>query len=191
MIKLPFLKSLFQKRYTKHAGGKTMTFKENQSYVVYAFCNNEFLLIETYLVFGRAVKDYDVQDYYLSPNADDKSIGETVLLALSQSRTLTSRSEKGIEYFDWYGVGKQKNEEWEKSVMKKYGYKTKRAMFEDMKSCDIELENGIITIGPSNHEKLKGWSGNGLTKDDYVVLPLDSSLEEIGAGLKLAFSRCI
>jgi hypothetical protein len=191
MIKLHFLKSLFQKRYTKHAGGKTMSFKENQSYGACALYNNEFLLIETYLIFGMSVKNYDVPDHHLSPNADNKSIGEAMLSALSQSRTLTSRSEKGIEYFDWYGVGKQKNEEWEKLMMKKYGYKTKRAMFKDAKHCSIMLKNGTITIRPSNHEKLKGWSGNGLTKDDYVVLPLDSSLEEIGAGLKLAFSRCI
>ncbi|NDL44379.1 contact-dependent growth inhibition system immunity protein, partial [Photorhabdus laumondii] len=43
---------------------------------------------------------------------------------------------------------------------------------------------------PSSHEKLEGWSGDGISVADYVVIPADSSPEEVGAALRLAFSRC-
>jgi len=59
-----------------------------------------------------------------------------------------------------------------------------------MKSCGIELDGNIIIIRPSYHEKLEAWGGNGFTEKDYVKIPVDSSLAEIGAGLRLAFSRC-
>jgi hypothetical protein len=60
-----------------------------------------------------------------------------------------------------------------------------------MKSCDIECSGGIITIGPTKHEKLEGW---GRTKGDGiedVVIPPNSPPAEVGAALRLAFSRCI
>jgi hypothetical protein len=60
-----------------------------------------------------------------------------------------------------------------------------------MKHCGTTLIDQVITIRPSNHEKLEAWSGKNISEDNYVILSLDNSPEEIGAGLKLAFSRCI
>ena len=59
-----------------------------------------------------------------------------------------------------------------------------------MMRCSIEISDGRLTISPSCHEKLEAWSGKGLTEDDDVVLSVNSTTEEIGAGLRLAFSRC-
>lgn len=59
-----------------------------------------------------------------------------------------------------------------------------------MKSCDIEEREGMITIGPNNHEKLEAWGrekGDGI---EDVVIAASSSHAEIGAALRLAFSRC-
>ncbi|XBS71987.1 contact-dependent growth inhibition system immunity protein [Acerihabitans sp. KWT182] len=47
-----------------------------------------------------------------------------------------------------------------------------------------------LRISPSQHEKRDAWSGDGLTDADDPVLPADSSPAEIGAALRLAFSRC-
>lgn len=58
-----------------------------------------------------------------------------------------------------------------------------------MMQCAIEIRDGVLTISPSIHEKLEGWE-SGLPKSDNVVLPSNSSPEKIGAGLRLAFSRC-
>ncbi|MBP9693427.1 MAG: CdiI family contact-dependent growth inhibition immunity protein [Alphaproteobacteria bacterium] len=59
-----------------------------------------------------------------------------------------------------------------------------------MKSCGINLDQGLITIRPSHHEKLEAWSGEGIDKRDYVNIPHDSEPSQIGAALRLAFSRC-
>lgn len=59
-----------------------------------------------------------------------------------------------------------------------------------MKNCGIHCVNGVITLSPTRHEKLEGW---GRTKGDGiedVILSADSSPAEIGAGLRLALSRC-
>ncbi|MCT7051686.1 contact-dependent growth inhibition system immunity protein, partial [Salmonella enterica] len=47
-----------------------------------------------------------------------------------------------------------------------------------------------ITIRPSFHEKLEAWSGDRISETDNVVLAVDSTPAEIGAGLRLALSRC-
>ncbi|MNE50988.1 hypothetical protein D3C80_1455890 [compost metagenome] len=74
--------------------------------------------------------------------------------------------------------------------MEKYGYRTKRALFKNMKKAGIHLVNDVITIRPSFHEKLEAWSGNRINESDYVVLTAGSSPTDIGAGLRLALSRC-
>ncbi|WP_338052467.1 contact-dependent growth inhibition system immunity protein [Stutzerimonas marianensis] len=43
---------------------------------------------------------------------------------------------------------------------------------------------------PSHHEKLEAWSGKGLSESDYVIIPSGSSPSDVGAALRLAFSRC-
>ena len=79
---------------------------------------------------------------------------------------------------------------WVNQLVETYGYKTKRALFKDMKSCHIESCGGAITIRPTYHKKLEAWSGDGIGEDSYVVIPCESSPADIGAALKLAFSRC-
>ncbi|MDR2341603.1 MAG: CdiI family contact-dependent growth inhibition immunity protein [Campylobacteraceae bacterium] len=178
-------KKLFIKKHKIEMGDNILKFNENQDYKVNAFINNEFLLIETMSGLGLAKKDYDVPNQILSIDADNKSIGESILLALSKSRTITRE-----EYASFFNLetNKKQYEEWEKNLMQKFGYKTKKALYRKMNNCWIRLKNGTIEISPSNHEKLKGWSG---IRNADVILSLDNSSEEIGVGLRLAFSRCI
>ena len=56
-----------------------------------------------------------------------------------------------------------------------------------MMSEDIWLHNGCLKISPSRHVKLEAW--DAIDADD-VILSLENSPEEIGAGLKLALSPC-
>ena len=60
-----------------------------------------------------------------------------------------------------------------------------------MKAFFIHCSDDRITISPSRHEKLEVWSETGINESDHVLLPVGSAPEEIGAGLKLALSRCI
>ncbi len=49
----------------------------------------------------------------------------------------------------------------------KYGYKTKKALFKDMKHCTIHCVNGVIKISPYRHEKLEAWGG-GLVGEEMI-----------------------
>jgi len=165
-----------------------MKFNKDQDYWANAFVTNEFLNIETYSGLGMTGRDPSFPSPLLLLDIDDKSLGEEILKALSDSRTLTELADR-IEFFD-LEKGKEKYAAWVAMLMERYGYKTKRALFKNMKKCGVHLVNNVITIRPSFHEKLEAWSGGKISESDYVVLPADSSPAEIGAGLRLAVSRC-
>ncbi|WP_244657538.1 contact-dependent growth inhibition system immunity protein [Pseudomonas syringae] len=86
----------------------------------------------------------------------------------------------------------QRYDQWVSGTLERYSYKNKRALFKDMKKCSIESKGGQITIRPGHHEKLEAWawSGKGLSESDYVIIPSGSSPSDVGAALRLAFSRC-
>lgn len=165
-----------------------MKFNKDQDYWASCYCNNEFLLIETQSGLGMVAADPLFPSYLLQPDASEQEIGDTVLQALSDSRTLNNLEER-IAFFE-LEKGKKQYAAWIAMLMENYGYKTKRALFKDMKNCSIHCVNGVITISPTRHEKLEGW---GRTKGDGiedVILTVDNSPAEIGAGLRLALSRC-
>ena len=166
-----------------------MTFNKDQDYWVCIFCTAEFISIETYSGLGMIAMDPLFPPHLLSPESDDESIGKAILQALSDSRTLTSIEDR-VELFD-LEKGKQRYSERNAMLREKYGYKSKKALFKDMKYCSIHCVNGVINISPSRHEKLEAWGGTGRGGNDKVILSLENSPAEIGAGLRLALSRCI
>ncbi|MEA9393596.1 contact-dependent growth inhibition system immunity protein [Acerihabitans sp. TG2] len=166
-----------------------MKFNKDQDYWANTFVTNEFLNVETYSGLGMTGRDPLFPSHLLLPDVDDKSLGKAILQALSDSRILTELAER-VEFFD-LEKGKEKYAVWIAILMEKYGYKTKRALFKNMKKYGIHLVNNIITIRPSFHEKLEAWwSSDRISESDYVVFSADSSPAEIGAGLRLALSRC-
>ncbi len=165
-----------------------MKFKKNQDYWANVFLTNEFLLIETQSGLGMVATDPLFPPHLLQPDSDNQSVGLTILQALSDSRTLTDLADR-VALFD-LEKGKEQYVAWIANLMNKYGYKTKRALFKNMKNCGVHCVNEIITISPTKHETLEAW---GREKDDgieVVILSADSSPEAIGAGLRLALSRC-
>lgn len=148
--------------------------------------NGDFIEIRTYSRHSLSIADPTTEAYLLRIDIGNSELGVAILKALQQSRFL-SFEEEGVLMENL----NQNYTQWVNKLMKKYGYKTKRALFKKMMSCGIERRDNMIIIRPSNHEKLEGWGGEGISKDDYVTLPTDSSPEEIGAALRLAFSRCI
>jgi len=111
-------------------------------------------------------------------------------LALSRFLPPEERSEEDLALFDRDAVS-ERYLEWVRSLMTTYGYKTKRELFKDMKNCSIECRNGTIIIGPSCHDRLEGWSGDGIRQEDHVVIRADGPVADVGAALRLAFARCI
>ena len=150
--------------------------------------NADFICINSYSGYRSTAIDLTGKQYVFVLDASDEDLGRAVLDALANSRFLTL--EEAEVFFD-YRLVAQRYEEWVKSLMDRFAYKTRRAMFKDMKSCAIECEDGRIVIRPSNHQKLEGWGGHGIAPEDHVSIPADSPPQEIGAALRLALSRCI
>ncbi len=67
-----------------------MKFNKEQDYWATCYFTNEFLLIETQSGLGRTSADPLFPPHLLLPEADDEYVGETILQALSNSRTLNN-----------------------------------------------------------------------------------------------------
>lgn len=150
--------------------------------------NGDFICIETYSGRGSTVRDPAGKQVLLAPDASDDTLGAAVLDALAASRLL-SLEEIG-SLFELTAV-KERHDEWVAALMKKYGYKARRALLKNMRSCDIECRGGEIILIPTRHERLEGW---GREKDDgiqNISVPALSSSAAVGAALRLAFERCL
>src|ERR1700750_1365669 len=164
-----------------------------------AIISKDLISVRTYSGYRSSRADPQGVEHFLSPDAADKELGSAVLDALAHSRFVLPESRKDDcihpeATFDKdlynYNLTNQRYDQWVSSLLERYGYKTKRALFKDMKNCSIESKSGQITIRPSHHEKLEAWSGEGISASDYVTIPGDSSPSDVGAALRLAFSRC-
>ena len=162
-----------------------MTFNQEQDYWAGYKANERALIIQTWSGFGRYAPDHLYPPHILPLDADNETLGTTVLQALANSRTLDNEAER-IDFLKQESF-KPRYEDWVANLCGNLGYKTRRALFKNMMSGDIWLHNGCLKISPSRHVKLEAW--DAIDADD-VILSLDNSPEEIGAGLKLALSRC-
>lgn len=165
-----------------------------------AYRNGDFLLIETWSGYrGVDSRDHKGTQNFLAPDAVDAAAGEAVLDALAHSRWVLpvrkndSIYPAGVEFdldlYD-YKLNAERYAAWTKALMDRYGYKTKRALFKDMENCDIAVKNGVMKIRPLRHTKLEQWEGLGPNDAGAVEIPADSTPAEIGAALRLAFTRC-
>ena len=162
-----------------------MTFNQEQDYWAGYKANERALIIQTWSGFGRYAPDHLYPPHILPLDTDNGTLGTTVLQALANSRTLDNEAER-IDFLKQESF-KPRYEDWVANLCGNLGYKTRRALFKNMMSGDIWLHNGCLKISPSHHVKLEAW--DAIDADD-VILSLDNSPEEIGAGLKLALSRC-
>ncbi|MDR6413178.1 UNVERIFIED_ORG: hypothetical protein ABIC62_006620 [Burkholderia sp. 1595] len=153
-----------------------------------AYENRDFVQVETQSGYRGGLPDPLGKRIQLLNPATDEVLGGAVLDALAESRFLHPNEHR--EFFDIRGRVVPQYEEWVKSVMAAYGYKTRRALFKDMKSCGIEEQGGVITMRPTHHEKLEAWSGEGITEASLVQVQAGSDPAEIGTALRLALSRC-
>ena len=162
-----------------------MTFNQEQDYWAGYKVNERALIIQTWSGFGRYAPDHLYPPHILPLDTDNETLGTTVLQALANSRTLDNEAER-IDFLKQESF-KPRYEDWIANLCENLGYKTRRALFKNMMSVDIWLHNGCLKISPSRHVKLEAWDA---IDADNVILSLDNSPEEIGAGLKLALSRC-
>lgn len=161
--------------------------------------NKELLCIQTYSGYGSSRADHNGVMHLLPPDAADVVVGEALLDALSKSRFVLPEPRKDVwihpeatfdsELYDFNSM-MRRYKDWVAGLMTQYGYKTKKALFKDMKSCNVESKLETLEMTPSHHEKLEAWSGDGFSEADNIIISASSSPEKIGAALRLALSRC-
>lgn len=154
-----------------------------------ALWNGDFYLIETWSGYRRAALDPKGKQYTLESNASVDALGAALLDALSHSRFLSLGE---IDDFFDSKKGEKIYEAWVQELIERHGYKSRRELFKNMASCSVRVvvDEGVMVIGPSRHEKLEAW---GREKDDGiedVIISASSSAVAVGEALHLAFSRC-
>lgn len=165
-----------------------MKFNKDQDYWTGFKANEKALIIQTWSGLGRYAPD-DVSPPHILPlDTDDETLGKVLLQALANSRTFVYGTAEDKDFFD-PTKSQQRYDDWVAHLCEQLGYKTKRALFKKMMSCSIWLKNGRIEISPSHHVKLEAWDGMRDVED--VIVSLDNTPAEIGAGLRLALSRCL
>lgn len=153
-----------------------------------AYQNRNIVWITTDSGRGACVYDPQGKEAVLGLDADDNALGIAVKDALAHSRFLPI--EEAREFLD-YRRAEQVYNERIKSLMERYGYNSKAALFGKMKRCDVTLVNGMIEIGPTTHGELDSWVRNKSDGLEDVLVSADAPVERIGAALRLGFSRCI
>jgi hypothetical protein len=153
-----------------------------------AYSNEDFLSVETCSGYRQFATDPEGKMILLSLTVSNEELGASILDALSASRFL--KLEEISTFFD-LTITNQTYDEWVELLIGKYGYKSKRELFKKMKHCLIERVERVITIKPTNHEKLEVWSGKGIGKDDYEVLDAKATSADLGAALKRCFDKCL
>lgn len=162
--------------------------KPNQRFLAHVKSNKDFLFVETYSGFWNFLPDPEGKRYLLSSSSSDSDIGSAISDAVSASRQVDPQVDP--EFFNVIGRVLPQYATWVNGLIDEFGYKSKQAMFKDMKSCSVEMASGSIIIEPSHHEKLEAWSGKGISESDKVVIPVNSHPDQVGFALRLALSRC-
>jgi hypothetical protein len=165
-----------------------------------AQANNDFINIKTYSGYTLIMWDQKGASHVLPPDADDEQLGFAIMDALAHSRFILPappdssvwiHPEAGFdpEFYD-QKIRKPIYEDWIKSIMKRFRYKTKSAMFKGMRNCNIIMTAGVIIITPLHRVRSDAWDREGLTPEDDVVISTNSGNQAIGKALRLALSRC-
>jgi hypothetical protein len=125
-------------------------------------------------------------EHLLAPEADNELLGSALLDALQKSRVLNV-AEARI-FFDPQRIARD-HAAWVERLMSRYGFESKRALFNGMKHCGVSVRGGNISIKPTYHEKSEAWAGMG--SEFELVLPSQARAIEVGIALREGLRRCV
>ena len=120
-------------------------------------------------------------------DVDDLTLGQHLREALSLSRFIDPELQSELHL---YLYNSEKYYAWVKSMMKKFKYKTKGAMFKPMLLSSITLHDQNVTIAPRHQYQMGGWDEGKLIEADNVVIPEACTDEELGKAARLALHKC-
>lgn len=152
------------------------------------YATNRFLLVQPCAGFRNAGHNMDEPATYLHPDASAADIGAAVLQTLSRYKKLAT-----VEVNIFFDLAKVENDYqiWVSNLLELHDYSSKKELFKSMKHCSVRLQDDILKISPTKHEKLEAWSGTGQGGQDDVRIPASSSSGDVGQGVLTALERCL
>ncbi|AZG14867.1 contact-dependent growth inhibition system immunity protein [Cupriavidus pauculus] len=153
--------------------------------MVIVTANDKFICLVPQSGYRLAMADPTAPERLFAPDAPDSVLSEAIKGALSESRFLTLEEARVMR-----SLADSRDAEWARFLMERYGYKSKQALFKNMKGCSVVISGNELILSPSHHDKLDSW---GRSKDDGiedVIIPSNSSCSAFGTALRLALSRC-
>ena len=152
------------------------------------YANDDFICVETCSGMRSYAGDTSGKLLFVKLQDEPAVLGAALVEALSASRFL--QPEELGSFFDPSSL-ELRYEEWVTGLLQRFGYTSRKALFKRMKHCAVDQSCGVITVRPTNHEKLEAWSGDGINESQYVQISEESSSQEIGKAVLLALSRCV
>lgn len=149
--------------------------------------NERLICIETYSGRGLMGRDpHGVCEFY-ELDVPSAALGSSLRRAVSASRWISLD-----EYPEFFDTERSKdiNRRWVEDASRRFGYKSKNALFKKMMNCSVRCVDGLVTLRPSVHVKLEAWTGDGVDPSQYVELSLEDNDDILGEGVRLALSRC-
>ncbi|USO01585.1 MAG: CdiI family contact-dependent growth inhibition immunity protein [Alphaproteobacteria bacterium] len=148
--------------------------------------SEKFIIIQTMSSYGFSVTDPEGVCRTMNTTVSDKEVVNVLMEALQKSRELSASEYNKIVAEEKNGEAKKELE----SLIKKLGYKEKKEYYKGLRSISVEKDRCELRFIPSHQENLYGYGPTAGGEKDYVIIPADSSPEEIGKALRLAISRC-
>lgn len=147
--------------------------------------NGDFISIQAYSGYDSIMVDPTAVEHFFVADVSNEVLGTAVLESFKQCRRLS--------YEEAHTIAQQADQfylDWVQRVINRYGYKTRKELFMNMKSCLIKYHKEVLIFLPSHHEELEVWIGHGEERENNLKISVHSSAAEIGAMLRLAFNRC-
>lgn len=148
--------------------------------------NDEFTAIFTMTGLRLLCNDPNIPCRLALPSDSVTVLGNIASAALAQSTIIMDPM--GFKRLLESGIIQDRAKAWEADMCMQFGYKTKRALYQNMLSVSVRDAGGVLTFRPSRHDKLEHWKG--VDESLNVVIPTDSSPDDIGNALNEAFRRC-
>ncbi len=122
----------------------------------------------------------------IKPSDSAHMLGAELRQAFERSRQL-SLSE--CETFFDLEVAKKRYEDWVSELLRAGGYRSRKAMFDDMRMVNAILEDGAVVLSPLKRGRGEAWIGLA-DRAAKVHFSINQSDEEVGASILLALERC-
>lgn len=146
--------------------------------------NREFICLRAEVGYRTHLPDPEFAPIVLTPETNDGELGEAVLLALAASHQVTLQEGQALR-----GAAGEIHERWVKSLLERFKYRSRRALFQFMKSCAVERDADGLVFRPTKHVRPEAWEG--LDRSQEAVIDATSRPEQIGAATKEGLGRCL